>query len=275
MSLTFEAATAVVPEDQDVYTVDLRQEYAIGGNRPNGGYLLACLARAALSSAAAAGVSHALVVAAGGHYISSPEVGPARIEVEILRVGRSVSQARARLVQNGRAGMDAKFILGSLSGGADPYWQDGGAPELPPIEACDAPFELGLDRGLEVRFDPGTSVHLASDGPVATGRGELRAWVTGDAVTAGALGLLYVCDALPPTTFGILATGWVPTLDLSVYVRALPEPGPLRVRFRTRLVQDGFADEVGEAWDSAGRLVMQSTQLMAVRMPPDGSGARA
>ena len=114
----------------------------------------------------------------------------------------------------------------------------------------------------------------ASDGPVATGRGELRAWVTGDTVRAGALGLLYVCDALPPTTFGILATGWVPTLDLSVYIRALPKPGPLRVRFRTRLVQDGFADEVGEAWDSAGRLVMQSTQLMGVRLPPDGSGGQ-
>ena len=36
--------------------------------------------------------------------------------------------------------------------------------------------------------------------------------------------LMFVADSLPPATFGIVTTGWVPTLDLTAYVRALPEP---------------------------------------------------
>jgi hypothetical protein len=44
--------------------------------------------------------------------------------------------------------------------------------------------------------------------------------------------------------------------------------GPLRLRFRVQMIQDGFADEVCEGWDAAGRLVFQSTQLAALRHPP-------
>lgn len=51
-------------------------------------------------------------------------------------------------------------------------------------------------------------------------------------------------------------------------MRAVPAPGPLRIRFRARVIQDGFADEVCEVWDAADRLVAQSTQLTALRMPP-------
>ncbi len=62
-------------------------------------------------------------------------------------------------------------------------------------------------------------------------------------------------------------TGWVPTLNLTAYVRAVPAPGALRMQFRVGVVQDGFADETMEIWDSAGRLVAQSTQLTALRIP--------
>jgi hypothetical protein len=62
----------------------------------------------------------------------------------------------------------------------------------------------------------------------------------------------------------------VPTLDLTVYIRALPAPGPLRLRMRAQLIQDGFADEVCEGWDARGRLVFQSTQLAALRLPEQG-----
>ena len=67
-----------------------------------------------------------------------------------------------------------------------------------------------------------------------------------------------------------MAAGWVPTLDLTVYVRALPAPGPLRLRLRAQLIQDGFADLVCEGWDSDDRLVLQSTQLAALRLPDQG-----
>jgi hypothetical protein len=55
--------------------------------------------------------------------------------------------------------------------------------------------------------------------------------------------------------------GWVPTLELTVHVRAVPVDGPLRVRVRTQFVHGGLFEEDGEYWDAAGTLVAQSRQL--------------
>ncbi len=83
------------------------------------------------------------------------------------------------------------------------------------------------------------------------------------------VGLLYASDVMPPATFGVVQTGWVPTLAITVYNRAIPAPGPLRLRFRVQVIHDGYADEICEAWDSEDRLVMQSTQMTALRIPAD------
>ena len=55
--------------------------------------------------------------------------------------------------------------------------------------------------------------------------------------------------------------GWVPTLEYTVHVRAIPAPGPVRCVFRSQFVQGGFFNEDGEVWDSTDRLVAQSRQL--------------
>jgi hypothetical protein len=263
----FEGATAVRPAGGG-YHVDLDPAFAIAGTKPNGGYLLACLGRAALAATAAAGSSHVHVVAAGGQYLSSPDVGPAHIDVEVLRAGRTASQVRARLTQDGVPGVDAKFTLATLPAGTAPYWGGTEVVRLPPIEACEATGPFAGQRDLQILFDPDAGVRWTPDGPVASGAGEIRAWFDPGAVPLDTVTLMFVADALPPATFGIVTTGWVPTLDLTAYVRAFPEPGPLRLRFRARMVQDGFADETLEAWDSADRLVLQSTQLVALRLPP-------
>ncbi|HTR93609.1 MAG TPA: hypothetical protein VMI73_17905 [Trebonia sp.] len=143
---------------------------------------------------------------------------------------------------------------------------------LPPIGECEPPRH-GLLRGTTVCLDPATSFTITPDGPLVTGKGEFRAWFRDDDTDlVDTVGLLYAADALPPATAGITLTGWVPTLDLTVYIRALPAPGPLRLRMRAQMIQDGFADEVCEGWDSRGRLVMQATQLAALRHP-DGRHA--
>ncbi len=140
---------------------------------------------------------------------------------------------------------------------------------LPPIEECIRP--RGLHGGATISFDPATTFDVTPDGPVVTGGGEFRAWFAGeDGDALDTVGLLFAADALPPATAGIFFTGWVPTLDLTVYIRALPVPGPIRLRMRAQLIQDGFADEVCEGWDAEGRLVLQSTQLAALRMPDPG-----
>jgi hypothetical protein len=119
---------------------------------------------------------------------------------------------------------------------------------------------------VEMVMDPDTT-GFATGQP--SGQGELRAWLRfADGREPDPLALLYAVDALPPATFDLAeANGWVPTLTLTAYVRALPAPGPLVVRQRAGLVEGGLVDEVCDVWDSRGRVVAQATQLAGVRTP--------
>lgn len=275
----FDAATAVrAREGGAAFDVDLDPAWTIGPDRPNGGYLLATVGRAALAAAHAAGASQPHVVAANASYVSSPAVGPAVVAAEVLRVGRTASQVRAQLVQGDAVAVDAMFTLGRLRDDSDPWW--GGAPpvELAPEEEAGPrpmPAPPGGTGGptirdrVTIRFDP-SSLGFTTGTP--SGRGEFRGWLRfADGRDPDPLSLLFAVDAFPPPSFDLVATGWVPTLNLTAYFRAVPAAGALRTRFRVGMVQDGFADEVMEVWDSAGRLVAQSTQLTALRIP---EGAR-
>ncbi len=109
---------------------------------------------------------------------------------------------------------------------------------------------------------------MTADGPTGSGGGEFRAYLRDESADQfDTVGLLYASDVIPPATFGVVQTGWVPTLAITVYNRAVPAPGPLRLRFRVQVIHDGYADEICEAWDSTDRLVMQSTQITALRLP--------
>lgn len=272
----FDDATAVRARgDGRTFDVDIDDAWTIGPGRPNGGYLLAILGRAAVEAVGAAGGWQPYVVAANVTYVSSPAVAPAVVEIEVLRVGRTASQARARLLQAGAVVVDAMFTLGRLDDASMPWWGT-----VPPVELApedEAPVRTmpgppgAADAGptirdrVTIRFDPSSTAFTTG---TPSGRGELKGWLRfADGRDHDPLSLLFCVDAFPPATFDLVMTGWVPTLNLTAYIRAVPAPGPLRMHFRAGVVQDGFADEVMEIWDSAGRLVAQSTQLTALRIP--------
>ena len=83
-------------------------EWTIGG-KPNGGYLLAMMGRAATAVTA-----HQHVIAASAHYLHSPDPGPVSIETELLRGGRSASQVRSRMSQGGDACVEALVTTSRL-----------------------------------------------------------------------------------------------------------------------------------------------------------------
>jgi hypothetical protein len=83
-----------------------------------------------------------------------------------------------------------------------------------------------------------------------------------------ALLLAVAVDALPPVVFGLGATGWAPTVELTWHMRAVPRPGPLAVATRCRHVSGGWFDEEAEVWDSAGQLVAQSRQIARLGRGP-------
>lgn len=269
-----------------VHPITVDAGWTIAG-KPNGGYLLATMARAAGSSVASAeGPEHPHPVTATAHYLTSPDPGPAEVHVEVLRRGRRMSQARARLVRDGSACVEATFTLGRHHSATEPWWTDVAVPDLPPPDDCvrlpgagPGGVSLPIMEQVDLRLDP--AVTGFSRGEPA-GRGELRGWLSfTDGRAQDPLSLLFALDAFPPATFDLASTGWVPTLELTAYVRALPAPGPLRVRQRARLVEADLVDEVCHVWDSRGRLVAQATQLAGIRVgdaaaPPSGprSGGR-
>ncbi|QYG93588.1 thioesterase family protein [Iamia sp. SCSIO 61187] len=268
----FDDATTVRPGAvEGDWDVDLRDEFTIVNGHPNGGYLLALLGRAAV---AAVGQEDRHVVGATATYVSPPTTGPAVVRTEVLRRGRTASQVRAALVQDDKVTVDVVMTVAALS--ADPpAWGEIAPVEMPDEATCRADSRTGrsaivglpeppLAKVMRVSFDPEVLSFLSGE---PSGRGELRAWLSlADGRPWDPLALLFAVDALPPATFEVAMTGWVPTLSLTAYVRALPAPGPLRIRFRANVIAGGFVDETADVWDATGRLVAQSTQLAAIRL---------
>ena len=248
------------------FEAEVNPEWTIR-EKPNGGYLLAMLGRAAASV-----TTHEHVIAASAHYLHSPDPGPVSVHTELLRSGRSASQVRARMSQDGQACVEALVTTSRLGNTTAPYW-DSGLPDMvrTPYEDCERLVPRTPDGGrvaimeqIEVRLESASSGFI---GGQPSGRGELRGWL---ALPGGEsfdpVSLLFAVDAFPPATFEIEFSGWVPTLELTVYVRALPAPGPVRVLQRAQLIDDQRVDESCYVWDRTGRLVAQSTQLAGIRL---------
>lgn len=268
----FDAATASVARaDGAGYDLHVDEGFAVG-TKPNGGYLLAAVVRAAGQAVAEAGGDHRDPVAATAHYLAAPDFGPARVEVEVLRTGRSASQARATLWQADTRCVEVTVTLGTVppAGTAPTTWSALSPPEIAPIDDCPLmPSSFGpgftvttLARAA-LHLDP-TVLSFASGAP--SGRGEIKGWIDfADGRPIDPLGLVFFLDTLPPATMEVVRTGWVPTLSLTTYVRARPAPGPLRARMWAQHIAGDRVDEVCELWDADGVLVAQATQLAGIR----------
>lgn len=261
----FDEVTSVTMSSPGRFTADVHPGWSIAG-KPNGGYLLAILGRAA-----AAVSSHPHPVATSAHYLRSPEFGPVTIETEVLREGRSASQLRARLMQAGRPCVEALITMGDLAA-ADAHWARGlPSPEHHAYDDC-VPLARGsrewagvtiLDQ-IHLRLDPDV-LGFAEGRP--SGNGELRGWLTlPDHDALDPVSLLFAVDSFPPATFDVELTGWVPTIELTAYVRAIPAPGPVRILQRAQLIGNQRVDQACFVWDCTGALVAQATQLAGVRL---------
>jgi hypothetical protein len=174
--------------------------------------------------------------------------------------------------QGGHACVEALVTTSQLGNSKAPYW-DAGVPErgyaayddcAPLIPRTPAGGRVAILEQVEVRLEPDSDGFTRGQ---PSGRGELRGWLTlpkGESFDPTSL--LFAVDAFPPATFDIAFAGWVPTLELTAYVRALPAPGPVQVLQRAQLIDDQRVDESCFVWDSAGRLVAQGSQLAGIRL---------
>ena len=262
---TFDEVTALEPGLAGEFTAKLDPHWTVGG-KPNGGYMLAVLGRAATWAS-----EEFTVVGASAHFLRAPDPGPVDITVHPLRHGRSVSHVRARLSQDGRDSVEALVTLGRLGAGQSARWSRSvsssaseGFADCVRLHPDPRTFEVPLLNEIDVRLAP-ASMAWAAGHP--SGRGELAGWLSlPDEAAFDPVSLLFAVDAFPPATFDIAFTGWVPTLQLSVHVRALPAPGPVRILHRAHLITGERVDESCHVWDAHGTLVAHATQLAAIRI---------
>ncbi len=283
----FDEATAVSRRADGQYDArpDVRFALVVPGSSTlpavNGGALLATVLRAVLSES-----PHPHPVATSAHYLRVPKLAPAQIEVSWLKHGRTAATARAALVQDGKVILDTTVTTGVVpeapAASTVPDGPDGGLewtgppPGFPAIGDCvdlgkwpgtvAADGTAGYAAQVEVLMDPATSGWRQNE---PSGRPEMRGYFRlRDDRAPDALVLALAVDGLPPAVFGLGATGWAPTVELTWHMRAVPRPGPLAVQARSRHVGGGWFDEEAEVWDCAGRLVAQSVQLARVGRGP-------
>lgn len=291
----FDEATAVRKSGAGRYAVRPDVRFALvppgGGSPPavNGGVLMATVLRCVLDTS-----PHPHPVATSAHFLRVPQLAPAQVEVTWLKEGRTAATARASLIQDGKPALELTVTTGTVSavpagivpaaagaaraaasagnGRAASLSWTGAPPVLPPIEEC---IDLGMWPGavgpdgtigyagqVEMRLDPATTGwrHGTPAGiPEMRGYFRLREDRDPDAYL-----LALAVDGMPPVVFGLGASGWAPTVELTWHMRAVPVPGVLKVAARCRHVSGGWFDEEAEVWDAAGRLVAQSRQLARV-----------
>lgn len=245
--------------------LDLDAGWGVGGGL-NGGYLLR-----EVGGAISRGLPHHPdPVAVSAYFTSAGRPGPGRVEVRVVRAGRSTTTVAAELWQEGEVRISLLATFGDLSALPDDVRTTARPFEIPPPERCVAndlaPPEIRANAPLmerfEMRFDP-ARVGWAVGQP--SGEGELSAWFrVHEGHEPDPLTLLLAVDALPPVTFDLGMPGWAPTMELTAHLRARPAPGWLRVRHRTSNMAGGMFEEDCEVWDSAGRLVAQARQLARV-----------
>ncbi|MEP5764646.1 MAG: thioesterase family protein [Halieaceae bacterium] len=257
----FERATAVTKIADQLWQAELVHGWRIG-EVPNGGYVLAIAGRV-LSEA----LSHSDPLTVNILYTAPTALGPIECELETLRVGGSTTHATLSMRQEGelKAFVTACYTdMDKLKGES---WCSVERPAIASIEDIPA---TGV-HGIELRES--VDQHYASGGEVfkrgePDGSGCFSGWLRlHDGADTDVIALLLFADCMAPPVFTVYgALQWVPTMDLSVQVRARPAPGPVQVRFRSRYMSHGIVEEDGELWDSNGELVALSRQTSKVRV---------
>jgi len=239
--------TALVPEGWDFMGI------------PNGG-----LVSSVMATALVAATERPDPITSTAHFLRPAVVGPAVIETEVIRRGRSLTTARARLTQDGQPVAHLVASLGDLEETVGDAIIDADLPPMPPPEECVGTGEAStfdappIAERLNLRLHP-DQVGWAVGRP--SGEAVISGWADIPFGSSTAL-MPLVADALPPSLFGTgRYLGPIPTIELTVHTHARPVPGPVAARFRTDHAGPRYVEEDGWVSDSSAKLVAVSRQI--------------
>lgn len=240
------------------FGVRISDNWSVNGN-PNGGYLMAMMAGAMMRLS---DKRETPIITA--NYLSRCVPGDAEISISEMARSRQFTRFEARLFQSGEEKVRA---LGTFAAGSDDcsvHRYEAGPPELPPPEVC-VPMprmpKYSLFHNLELRLDPACAGWMTGK-KLADKSLNLGYFRFSDSRPLDALGLFLIIDAMPPAVMvsqGV--TAWVPTIELSVNIRNLPQTARLKCSLRTRFITCGLLEADGEVWDEQGNLAAISRQI--------------
>jgi acyl-CoA thioesterase len=258
----FDTDTAVEAISAGRYRACVHERWHVGAVS-NGGYVMSIGMRALGRALPAA---DPLTVTA--HFLRPTLAGPLDIETEVVKHGRRFATGVARLLQGGKEVVRLLGTYGDLSRQSGPIRVTAAPPMVPRIgEDIARPDAPQVAERYDHRFVREDLAWLRGERcDLAEIRGAVR---FRDRRPPDVLSLAAVADSFPPPAFAWIEPTWVPTLELTLHVRARPKGEWLRCCFRTRFLFGGLLEEDGELWDEAGRLVALSRQLA---MAPDQVG---
>jgi acyl-coenzyme A thioesterase PaaI-like protein len=250
----FDRDTAVQAASEGRYRAQVHERWNVGPVA-NGGYVMSIGMRAlgqALTTA------DPLTVTA--HFLRPTLPGALEIETEVVKRGRRFATGVARLLQGGS---EVVRLLGTYGN----FEQHSGQTRVtarPPVVPRNAgtisrPDSPAVAERYEHRFDRASLAWLRgqrSDLAELRGAVRFRDWRPPDVLSLAA-----IADGFPPPAFAWMEPTWLPTLELTLHVRARPQGDWLHSVFRTRFLFGGLLEEDGEIWDETGRLVALSRQL--------------
>jgi acyl-CoA thioesterase len=259
----FDRDTAVVRTGDDTFTASLSKEWWVFAGA-NGGYLASVLLRALTERVGdPSRAARSLTV----HYVRPPAEGPADIETEVVRSGRSLATLTARLTQGGEVAALATAAFSKARPSLE--FHDAAMPDVPaPDATAPSTWPEALLPPIARRF----AYRPVSSEAMFAGeeRAEVGAWLRlREPRPLDPVLLATVADALAPAVFPkadrpVNAT----TIDLTVHFRAPasaePDDGWCLATFRSTVAVDGFVEEDGAIWSPSGRLVAHSRQLALV-----------
>jgi acyl-CoA thioesterase len=260
-------AASVSPVSPGVYEAHLSPHYTVLGH-PNGGYLQCVMASAALAGVVDEGSPHLHVTGISTNFISGPTADSVQLHVDVRRIGKGASFAHVTMQQGGEVLVESTVTLGTLKDDSSVRYHDATVPPISRLEDSDSSWgpveDVAMMGKVELRLDQSTDGWLRNE---FAEKAEIKGWMRlndGDA-SWNAWNVLFACDAMPPATLPIGSSGWVPTLQLTSYVRRIPEGEWLRIRQWCQVIADGLVDERCELFDERGELVACSSQLAMVR----------
>lgn len=258
----FDQDVTITPTGSARYSANISEGWSINGN-PNGGYLLALMANAMMQASDKNGTPILTI-----NYLARSMPGPVEIEVAKMAESTQFSRMQAGLFQDGQEKIRA---MGTFVVETDECFilrYEKSPPDIAPVSECMAIPELPgytLYSQLDVRLDPSCGGWMEGR---LTDKSEHRGWLTfKDGRPFDLLSIALAADAFPPPIFASQGmAAWVPTIELSVNIRNIPQTRWLKCVFRTCYVNCGMLEADGELRDENDELVAISRQIAQYRV---------